>query len=304
VIRRKIYGHQLSSRKQRLPEERELLLMAAQATTICELQGTLFFGTTDRLFTELEPDLRTSRFIILDMRRVQGVDFTAAHMLEQLEARLSTRGAELVFSSLPAQLPTGQDLETYFRHLGIVRAAKNVRVFDTLNEALEWTEDRHLAAAHGGRGEQDLALDLAAFDLLREFETDRTLGALSACVAERTVAAGETIFRRGEAGAELFLVRRGEVRIAVPFESGKQLILTVCGRGHIFGDMAFLDKRPRSADAVALTETDLYVIPRARFDEVVRAHPLVGIKIFARLARILALRLRYTDAELRALLEA
>jgi len=139
---------------------------------------------------------------------------------------------------------------------------------------------------------------------LREFEADRTLGALSACVAERTVAAGETIFRRGEAGAELFLVRRGEVRIAVPFESGKQLVLTVCGRGHIFGDMAFLDKRPRSADAVALTEADLYVIPRARFDEVVRAHPLVGVKIFARLARILALRLRYTDAELRALLEA
>jgi len=304
VIRRKLYGDQLSSRKQRLPEERELLQTAARATAICELQGNLFFGTTDRLFSELEPDLRASRFVILDMRRVQGVDFTAAHMLEQLGARLGASGAELIFSSLPAQLPTGQDLEAYFRQLGVVRAATNVRVFDTLNDALEWTEEQLLAAAQGRPGEDGLALELAAFDLLREFEADQTLGALSACVEERRAAAGETIFHRGEAGDELFLVRRGEVRIAVPFESGKQLILTVCGRGHIFGDMAFLDRRPRSADAIALTEVELYAIPRSRFDAVIRAHPVVGVKVFARLAGILALRLRHADAELRALLEA
>ena len=60
----------------------------------------------------------------------------------------------------------------------------------------------------------------------------------------------------------------------------------------------------RSATAVATTATDLFVISRARFDEMSRAHPIVGVKIFARLARALALRLRSTDAELRAFYEA
>jgi hypothetical protein len=46
------------------------------------------------------------------------------------------------------------------------------------------------------------------------------------------------------------------------------------------------------------------VIPRARFDEISRPHPLVGVKIFARIARTLAFRLRHTDAELRAIYEA
>jgi len=50
-------------------------------------------------------------------------------MLEQFEGLLAERGAHLVFSSLPAQLPSGQDLEGYFHHLGIVRASKNVKIF-------------------------------------------------------------------------------------------------------------------------------------------------------------------------------
>jgi CRP-like cAMP-binding protein len=55
---------------------------------------------------------------------------------------------------------------------------------------------------------------------------------------------------------------------------------------------------------VATTPTELFVISRAKFDELSKAHPLVGLKIYARLARALALRLRHTDAEVRALYEA
>ncbi len=304
VIRRKLGGHQISSKKQRLPAEKEALLQAGRQTTVCELQGNLFFGTTDRLFTELEPDLKRSRTVILDMRRVQSVDFTAAHMLEQFEALLAERGARMVFSSLPAQLPSGQDLEGYFHHLGIVRASKNVKIFSTLDDALEWTEDRTLEEISQGAAEECRPLDLAEFELAREFAQDQTLEALRACVQEKFVAAGGVVFRSGDASADLHLIRRGGVRISLTLDSGKSLCLATFGRGHFFGDMAFLDHSPRSADALATADTDLYVIARDHLDEVVRAQPLVGIKIFARLARVLATRLRHTDAELRALQDA
>jgi CRP-like cAMP-binding protein len=68
--------------------------------------------------------------------------------------------------------------------------------------------------------------------------------------------------------------------------------------------MAFLDRSPRSADAVAVEDAELYLLTRERFDELSYAHPRTGAMLFARLARILADRLRRTDAALRSAEEA
>ena len=73
------------------------------------------------------------------------------------------------------------------------------------------------------------------------------------------------------------------------------------GRGSFFGEMAFLDHQPRSADAVAFTDCELYVLSRQRFDQLVEHHKLLGLNLMEGLARLLASRLRHTDAELNAL---
>jgi SulP family sulfate permease len=304
VIRRKVTGDRVSSKQHRLPAEQAILEQQGAQTTICELQGSLFFGTTDQLFTELEPDLKRCRYLILDMRRVQSVDFTAAHLLEQFEAILTERGGFLLFSRLPASLPTGQDLQAYFAQVGVVKGKKNVRIFATLDDALQWVEDRILAGEQAGPEGGEAPLTLAQIELFRGFEADQTLAALAPCMAERSCAPGETIFQGGDAGDELFLIRRGIVRIVLPLERGTHHNLAAFGRGNFFGEVAFLDRSRRSANAVATTPTDLFVISRAKFDELSRAHPLVGLKIYARLAQALALRLRHTDAEVRALYEA
>lgn len=304
VIRRKVLGNQISSKQYRIPEEKEVLQEYGHLITVCELQGSLFFGTTDQLFTELEPDLKRSRFLILDLRRVQSVDFTAVHMLEQIEAVLKERGGHLAFSHLPPSLPTGQDLKQYFDHLGLVKAGRNVRVFPTFDEAMQWAEDELLMEHRQTQAGQDLPLELPEIELLREFEADHALSVVQSCVEQRAYGAGQRIFSMGDEGDELFIIRRGVVRIVLPLESGRYHILATFGRGNFFGEIAFLDRGRRSADAVADRDTDLFVISRRKFDEVSRANPLVGVKLFARLARGLAVRLRYTDAEVRALKEA
>ena len=305
VIRRRLYGNQISSKKNRLREEVELLQSFGPLTVACELQGSLFFGTTDQLFSELEPDLKRCHRVILDMRRVQSVDFTAAHMIEQIQGMLKERDATLIFSNLPVSLPTGQNLQAYFDQLGVMKPAENVKLFDTLDEALEWAEDQTLQEQRAmPRVDQELQLALPEIELLREFEADQTLTALRECVTERFLPAGEAIFRRGDEGDELFLIRRGMVRIQLPLEGGKHHNLAYFARGSFFGEMAFLDHGTRSADAVATADTDLFVISRKKFDEMARPHPLLGVKMFARLARALSVRLRHADAELRALHEA
>ena len=304
VIRRKVMGDQISSKQYRISEEKEVLQKYGHLITVCELQGSLFFGTTDQLFTELEPDLKRSRFLILDLRRIQSVDFTAVHMLEQIEAILTERGGHLVFSHLPPSLPTGQDLKQYFDHLGLVKAGRNVRVFPTFDEAMQWAEDQLLEEYRQTQAGLDLPLELPEIELLREFEADHALPILQSCVEQCAYGAGERIFSKDDEGDELFIIRRGIVRIVLPLENDRYHILATFGRGNFFGEIAFLDRGRRSADAVADRDTDLFVLSRRKFDEASRANPLLGVKLFARLARGLAIRLRYTDAELRALKEA
>jgi SulP family sulfate permease len=307
VIRRKVTGDHRSSTQRRLADEQAALQQHGALATICELQGSLFFGTTDRLFTELEPDLKRCRYLILDMRRVQSVDYTAAHLLEQFEAILKERGGYLIFSRLPASLPTGQDLRAYFAQVGVTHGKENVRKFDTLDDALQWVEDQILAEVLPRPAGAEAPLELMQFELLRDFETEHThvpFAPLAACIVARSCAPGELIFQRGDAGDELYLIRRGTVRLFLPVSDGNYHNLASCGSGDFFGEVAFLDRGQRTATAVATTAVDLFVISRARFDQVARALPVVGVKMFARLARAQALRLRHADAELRALYEA
>lgn len=304
VIRRRIAGDRISSTQHRLPAECAELERHGDQTLVCELQGSLFFGTTDQLLTELDAPLRTCRFLILDLRRVQSVDYTAVHLLERFEATLAERGGWLIFSRVPARLPTGRNLGEYFAKLGVMDARRHVRNFASLDDALIWVEDAILTAQRPGGPSAAAPLALDEFDLTRELASDQTLAALASCVVERSCAADEVVFKAGDTGQELFLVRRGIVRLTLPLTGAGHHNLASIGRGNFFGEMSFLTGAARSADAIATAPTDFYVFSRSRFDEVSRAYPVVGVKMFARIACTLALRLGRTDAELRALYEA
>jgi SulP family sulfate permease len=85
---------------------------------------------------------------------------------------------------------------------------------------------------------------------------------------------------------------------------GQEYHVATFTRGDFFGDIAFLDRGLRSADAVAETATELFVLSRERFEALAEEHPRLSRQFFAGLARALALRLRHADSEIRALEEA
>ena len=305
VLHRKIYGNEMSSKKNRLPAETRALEAFGGQTVICELQGTLFFGTADKLYVELEPDLKRCRFVILDMRRVQSVDFTAAHMLELIEALLQDREAFLLFSHMPATLPGGENLEAYLQKVGVTGRQPNVKLFAELDEAMAWAEDCLLEEHHLLLDENvQTALELAEFELFRGIEPPQSLAAIQACAGGRSVAAGAAIFQTGDPGDELFLIRRGEVRIELPVGEGRHRTLAYFGRGNFFGEMGFLDQRARSANAVATAPTELFVLRRSHFDAICKEHPLLNETVLGRMAAALAVRLRRTNLELRSLHDA
>jgi SulP family sulfate permease len=303
VLRRRVTLKETSSKTYRLENEHRILQEHGDDAAVYELQGNLFFGTTDHLFTELETDLSTRKWLLFDMRRVQSLDYTAAHLFTLMQDRLAERGGELLFSGMPSSLPTGQDLQRYMAEVGLLKKnGEEIRIFETRDEALEWMENQILAAAGWVAAQEQEALDLEQIDLLRETD-EQTIASLRQCVHERNVIAGEKIFSSGDSSDDIFLIRRGIVQIFLPLKAGKHHHLATFCRGDYFGEMAFLDQNQRSAEAIAKTDCHLYRLSRKEFNAQLYHDSVLGVRIFARIARAISLRLRQTDIELSSLEE-
>ena len=73
---------------------------------------------------------------------------------------------------------------------------------------------------------------------------------------------GETLFHAGEPGESLFVVRSGSIELFIKDTVGQKIVLTVAEEGNLFGELSLLDSGPRTATAIALSETELLVLDR------------------------------------------
>jgi SulP family sulfate permease len=290
------------SNRRRSEAELKILSEHGDQAVIVELQGNLFFGTTDQLFSELDYDLTHRRFILLDFRRVQSMDYTAGHLFHQMHERLHDCGGDLLFCGMPSSLPSRQDIQNYMRQLGLVGGGEGIEIFETRDSAIEWMERRILVDAGWVAVESRPPLELEETSLFRDIDR-ALLGELGGAVRPVAVRKGETLFAAGDAGDEMFLIRKGRIHILLPLEAGQHHHLATFGRGDFFGEMAFLDHQTRSADAEAATDCELFALSRDAFEAVIARHPAVAAQFFNRLSLAMGQRLRITGAELRALEE-
>jgi sulfate permease, SulP family len=297
VILRKSDLRQTRSKRRRNPDEVAVLDAHGDEGLVVQLRGDLFFGTTDQLFTDLQHDLAIRRFILLDFRRLESMDYTAANLLMQMKQRLAEHNGLLIFSGMPSSAQTQQDMEDYLRKLAIVTGG--IGIFDTRDSALEWMEDRILQANGWTPSESKPPLTLAEIPVFHNFN-GTWLEELLALIETRRLEPEEKVFSIGDTGDEIFFVRKGRVHIDLPLEAGKRHHLATMCRGDFFGEMSFLDRGPRSANAEAATRTELFALSRSAFD---RIDQVLAGRIFEQLAFAIAQRLRVADAELRALEE-
>jgi len=104
----------------------------------------------------------------------------------------------------------------------------------------------------------ELLAGIEFFALLKE--DDRQ--ALANVVDSVTLAAGEVLFNAGEPGESLFVVRSGSIELFIKDTVGQKIVLTISEAGDLFGELSLLDSGPRTATAVALSETELLVLDR------------------------------------------
>jgi CRP/FNR family transcriptional regulator, cyclic AMP receptor protein len=115
--------------------------------------------------------------------------------------------------------------------------------------------------------------------------------AIAAQARIRTFKAGETVFNLGSPGDYMMALLSGTIRISVPSPDGKELVLTLIQPGEVFGELAVLDGKERSADAIAETECTLAMLYRHDVLSFFQRNPSAWLK----LVEVLCQRLRRTD---------
>lgn len=135
---------------------------------------------------------------------------------------------------------------------------------------------------------------------------DSELEKLAAIASEESFAKGDTIFREHEPGTKLYLVQAGTVDIGKEGEGGKFTRLARLERGEVFGELAMLDERPRSATAVASISAELKLLSyeRKSFENLLNEDPLLAAKIYRGMLRKVAARLRLADEAIQTLLRS
>src|SRR5882672_11912685 len=103
--------------------------------------------------------------------------------------------------------------------------------------------------------------------------------------------AGSVLVSQEDPGDALFVIANGKVKIVLYGETGLEIILSIMKAGDFFGEMSLLDRQPRSANVVALEDSELLCLDREAFQTHLAAHPTTALGVLAELSR----RLRHAD---------
>jgi CRP-like cAMP-binding protein len=137
----------------------------------------------------------------------------------------------------------------------------------------------------------ETAAFLKSVRLFREF-TDAELHAFAERLRERPLRKGQVLFREGDAGEELFLVRRGTIVISKAVTGRVEQVLARSTAGDFFGEMSLFDRSPRSATIQAETDVELLGLDRDSLNGLIEANPRAAAAFFHALVYVFIERLR------------
>jgi glutaminase len=298
VIRREYRGDVVSSNRIRTPEERAALARDGHQVAVIEVQGALFFGSTEQVLRRLKNLADDARYVVLDFKRVHLADTSACNLIARATRSMASCDTELVFACIADDGPLAVLARKLAEHED--GGDRLVRLFRDADAAMEWCEDQLLRRPPFSDSPTKFALrELDLFKGLSpsEYRLIETL------VRPLTFDKGEIIIREGAEAKLFFVVARGtvSVQISVHGQGGRKKRVASIGPGLSFGEMALLDGGKRSADIVADERMICYGLAVDQLQELAAEHPNIMITILSNLTREFSERLRHANEEIRAL---
>ncbi len=124
-----------------------------------------------------------------------------------------------------------------------------------------------------------------------------TLEKISKLGIQKSFKKDSVILFEHETGSALFVIISGKVKVSRVSDDGKEVILTILGDSDFFGEMAILDGLARSANVTAMEDSELFIIQRSDFLDLLHNHPEISITLLQELTQ----RLRSADMKIKSL---
>ncbi|MGD1006864.1 MAG: Crp/Fnr family transcriptional regulator [Ignavibacteriaceae bacterium] len=126
---------------------------------------------------------------------------------------------------------------------------------------------------------------------------DSTLNQISKLGIRKIFIKDSVVLFEHETGSALFVIINGKVKVSRVSDDGKEVILTILGESDFFGEMAILDGQSRSANVTAMEDSELFIIQRSEFLELIQSHPEIAVALLQELTS----RLRAADMKIKSL---
>lgn len=127
--------------------------------------------------------------------------------------------------------------------------------------------------------------------------SDDELRKIGETSSETSFSKNEVIFLESDEGDSLFVIKKGKVKISRMNEDGKEVILAILKDGDFFGEMSIFDGQCRSATVTAINESEVIILRRDDFMNIIEKDPLISISLLREMTR----RLRKADTQIKRL---
>ena len=297
LVRRRYDASTVSSKRMRRSAESKALSEHGSRIVVFELQGELTLFSIERVVRDILALPPNSDWLVFDFKRITTADWPALDLWMSFWERNRQRFREVVLTGLDADA----GLQQYFSAALARKPAALLLAMEEADTALELCEDQLLydirVSAPGG-----VPVSLEQFDLCEGLD-EVSIGVLRNVLKTRRFKAGDAIVAIGDAADSLFFLASGQVSVTIDLAGGSTRRLTTCTPGMIFGEMAILERRPRSAVVRADTPAECWELAIADFEHLTGTHPDLKVKLLENFARSLSIRVRRLTDEVRTLSE-
>jgi SulP family sulfate permease len=290
VVRHALSGAELSSNVERCERKRQVLKGFGEQTCILQLQGFIFFGTSDKLLEHIRARLSDTqrlpvRFITLDFRHVSGLDSSAVFSFIKCRQIAEGQGINMIFTDVDDKIY--RKLETG----GLFEAGADILLFPDLDRGLEWCEEHYLEE----QGDLKTSVPPSLYERLLFAGFQEALAVRLIDNLEKVnINKGEYLAHQGEVAHDLFFIEGGELSIYLELENDERVRLQKLDMRTVVGELRLNLNTTRTASIIADESSVAYRLSRSALNEVRQGDPDLAAALHEYVARLLAERLADT----------
>ncbi len=283
------FGETYHSNVDRSLDEREALRSLGERVQILRVNGFVFFGTSSGLLERIRKRVEGAglRFLLIDLRRVTGMDSSAVMSFRKVAQLAEAHGFELVLTDGP------EAVRGRLERGGVAASEGIVRYEPDLDRGLQRCEDGLLEGAAG---------PVVAADGSSEALAGLPVG-LETYLERMQLPEGTTLIRQDDPPDDVFVLESGRLSVEMVTPEGTRMRLRAVRPGVVVGEIAMYTGVPRTADVVAETPSVVLRLSRSSIEQLEADEPELAAALHRWLATTLAERLSDTLRAFEALLD-